>query len=249
MMKVGIISGTSIARSGIFDNMELQVSSTPYGEIDFKEANGIVVINRHGFRHPSPPHRTNYRGYAHLLKKKGVETTLSLNSVGSLDEDLLPGSLVSCSDYVSFAPITFIDDAPSAFAPSIDNRLLDRLESSLSRQIVKDRIYAQTRGPRFETKAEVRILQKWGCDVVGMTFAPREFVELVPLHIAFMFGCWGCWCSVFQVALAARFRSKWLRVCSLHCMSTCPFRHATKAEVESGQSVALGMASATESKT
>ena len=171
MMKVGIISGTSIARSSIFDNMELQVSSTPYGEIDFKEANGIVVINRHGFRHPLPPHRTNYRGYVHLLKKMGVETALSLNSVGSLDEDLLPGTLVSCSDYVSFAPITFINETPSAFAPSIDNRLLDRLEPSLSRQIVKDRIYAQTRGPRFETKAEVRILQKWGCDVVGMTFA------------------------------------------------------------------------------
>ena len=171
MMKVGIISGTSIARSGIFDNWELQVSSTPYGEIDFKEDKGIVVINRHGFRHPLPPHRTNYRGYAQLLKEMGVEATLSLNSVGSLDEDLLPGTLVSCSDYVSFAPITFIDDAPSAFAPSIDNRLLDSLEPSLSCQIAKDRIYAQTRGPRFETKAEVRILQKWGCDVVGMTFA------------------------------------------------------------------------------
>ena len=32
-----------------------------------------------------------------------------------------------------------------------------------------DRIYAQTRGPRFETRAEVRILQTLGCDVVGMT--------------------------------------------------------------------------------
>lgn len=171
MMKVGIISGTSIARSGIFDSWELQVSSTPYGEVEYKEDKGIVVINRHGFRHPLPPHRTNYRGYAQLLKEMGVEATLSLNSVGSLDEDLLPGTLVSCSDYVSFAPITFIDDAPSAFAPSIDNLLLDSLEPSLSCQIAKDRIYAQTRGPRFETKAEVKILQKWGCDVVGMTFA------------------------------------------------------------------------------
>ena len=170
-MKVGIISGTSIARSGIFDNCELQIASTPYGEIDYKEASGIIVINRHGFRHPLPPHRTNYRGYVHLLKEMDVEATLSLNSVGSLDEEIMPGSLVSCSDYVSFAPITFIDDAPSAFAPSLDNRLLDSLEPSLSRQIVKDRIYAQTRGPRFETKAEIRILQKWGCDVVGMTLA------------------------------------------------------------------------------
>lgn len=170
-MKVAIVSGTSIARSGIFDDWELRLASTPYGEMEYKEASGVVVINRHGFRSPLPPHRTNYRGYVHLLKQLGVEATLSLNSVGSLVDDLPPGSLVSCSDYVSFAPITFVDDAPSGFAPSIDNQLLEKLESGLSREISKNRVYAQTRGPRFETKAEVRILQKWGCDVVGMTLA------------------------------------------------------------------------------
>ena len=170
-MKVAIVSGTSIVRSGIFDKWDLQLASTPYGEMEFKQVGGVVVVNRHGFRNPLPPHRTNYRGYVHLLKQLGVEATLSLNSVGSLVEDLPPGSLVSCSDYVSFAPITFIDDAPSGLAPRIDNQLLESLESRLSREISKDRTYAQTRGPRFETKAEVRILQNWGCDVVGMTLA------------------------------------------------------------------------------
>jgi 5'-methylthioadenosine phosphorylase len=37
-------------------------------------------------------------------------------------------------------------------------------------KIADYKIYAQTRGPRFETRAEVRILQAMGCDVVGMTF-------------------------------------------------------------------------------
>ena len=32
------------------------------------------------------------------------------------------------------------------------------------------KIYVQTRGPRFETKAEIRIIREWG-DVVGMTAA------------------------------------------------------------------------------
>ncbi len=170
-MKVAIISGTSIARSGIFDDCELHLASTPFGEIEYKESSGVVVINRHGFRNPLPPHRSNYRGYVHLLKELDVQATLSINSVGSLTDDLPPGSLVSCSDYVSFAPITFIDDAPSGFAPSIDNGLLGEIEPRLSCPVSKDRVYAQTKGPRFETKAEVRILQNWGCDVVGMTLA------------------------------------------------------------------------------
>src|SRR5690606_18834942 len=32
------------------------------------------------------------------------------------------------------------------------------------------KVYVQMRGPRFETKAEIRIIQAWG-DVVGMTAA------------------------------------------------------------------------------
>lgn len=93
-----------------------------------------------------------------------------MTSVGSLKENLKPGTLVSCSDYVSFAPMTFIDDGPSGFAPAIDNGLLNDLKRLCPQGIESDRVYVQTRGPRFETKAEVRILQSWGCDVVGMTF-------------------------------------------------------------------------------
>jgi len=33
-----------------------------------------------------------------------------------------------------------------------------------------DKVYVQMRGPRFETKAEVRIVKDWG-DVIGMTAA------------------------------------------------------------------------------
>lgn len=169
-MNLAIISGTSINRSSVFEGWKLDRVETPYGTIEIKCSKGIVAVNRHGFSEPLPPHKSNYRGYVSALKALGVDAVLAVTSVGSLKEDLKPGTLVSCSDYVSFAPMTFIDDGPSGFAPSIDNGLLDDLKSFCPQKIESDRVYVQTRGPRFETKAEVRLLQSWGCDVVGMTF-------------------------------------------------------------------------------
>lgn len=170
-MKVALISGTSINRSGIFDDWSLEVRKTPYGFVSLKRNGSLVVANRHGFESPMPPHRSPYRAYVFALKDIGIESALALSSVGSLKEDLVPGTFVSCNDYVSFAPSTFIDDRPSGFAPVIDNSLLETVKETCADQILVDRVYAQTRGPRFETRAEVRILRSWGCDVVGMTFA------------------------------------------------------------------------------
>jgi 5'-methylthioadenosine phosphorylase len=39
-------------------------------------------------------------------------------------------------------------------------------------QVLPGKIYVHMRGPRFETKAEIRVIQHWG-DVVGMTLAPE----------------------------------------------------------------------------
>src|SRR5690606_9562171 len=75
------------------------------------------------------------------------------------------------SDYMSFAPLTFIDDRMSAFAPALGNPLLNRIAESLEQPLARDKVYVQTRGPRFETRAEVRALRILGADVVGMTLA------------------------------------------------------------------------------
>ena len=170
MMKLAIISGTSINRSDVFADWKLERFDTSFGVVEVKRKGELVVVNRHGFSNPMPPHTSNYRGYVSALKTLGVEAALAVSSVGSLREDLLPGTLVSCSDYVSFAPATMIDDRPSGFAPQLDNSLLKALIELSPEKIADDKIYAQTRGPRFETRAEVRILQAMGCDVVGMTF-------------------------------------------------------------------------------
>jgi len=69
-------------------------------------------------------------------------------------------------------PATFFDKELKGGAPGIANNLMPLLIEKLAPEFVvhPGKVYVQMRGPRFETRAEVRILQRWG-DVVGMTAA------------------------------------------------------------------------------
>lgn len=173
-MKVAFISGTSIVNSDLFSAWEVRTIATPYGEVTYKARGDFVLINRHGYAFPLPPHSINYRANIRALADLGYEDILSLNSVGSLKKDLPPGTFVSCSDYVGLqqGPMTFFDQELKGGAPGIANNLIPLLQQRLAPEFVihPGKVYVQFRGPRFETKAEIRIVQSWG-DVVGMTAA------------------------------------------------------------------------------
>jgi 5'-methylthioadenosine phosphorylase len=169
-MNVAFISGTSIAKSSLFDDWSIEAVETPYGQVTVKRRGSATLINRHGFEQPMPPHSINYRANLRALKDLGADAVISLNSVGSLRPELTPGTFVSCSDYVSFAPATFHDFEISGQAPRVGNSLIPQIVARFDEPIVPDQVYVQTRGPRFETRAEVRIVRHWG-DVAGMTMA------------------------------------------------------------------------------
>ncbi len=144
--------------------------TTPHGVVAVRTRGELVVLNRHGFAVPRPPHAINHRANIAALQAWGATEAVSLNSVGSLREDLPPGTVVSCGDYVSFTPATFHDDRLASLAPTVPNRLLPRLCAGFPMPVATGKVYVQMRGPRFETKAEIRIIRQWG-DVVGMTMA------------------------------------------------------------------------------
>lgn len=173
-MKVAFISGTSIVNSDMFAAWEVRSTETPYGSVTYKARGEHVLINRHGYGVLKPPHAINYRANIRALADLGFVDIVSLNSVGSLKRDLPPGTIVSCSDYVCFqqGPVTFFDDELKGGAPGIANNLIPLIREQLSDEftIEPDKVYVQMRGPRFETKAEIRVVKDWG-DVVGMTAA------------------------------------------------------------------------------
>lgn len=173
-MKVAFISGTSIVNSKQFSGWAVRSVETKYGTVTYKSQGEHVLLNRHGPCAPLPPHAINYRANVRALADLGFQDVVSLNSVGSLKPGLPPGSLVSCADYVAFqqGPATFFDDELKGGAPGIENNLIPSLVSALAPEftVQTGKVYVQMQGPRFETKAEIRIIQNWG-DVVGMTAA------------------------------------------------------------------------------
>lgn len=173
-MKVAFISGTSIVNSQLFAAWEVKTIETSYGAVTYKSRGDQVLINRHGYSFPLPPHSINYRANIRALADLGFEDVVSLNSVGSLKKELPPGTFVSCADYVGLqqGPATYFDQELKGGAPVIANNLIPKLVGELAPEfkIHTGKVYVQMRGPRFETKAEIRIVQHWG-DVIGMTAA------------------------------------------------------------------------------
>jgi 5'-methylthioadenosine phosphorylase len=173
-MKVAFLSGTSIVNSDLFAAWDVRRIETRHGAVTYKQRGGFVLINRHGYGFPVPPHAINHRANIQALADLGYQDVLSLNSVGSLKPELPPGTLVSCSDYVGLqqGPATFFDTELKGGAPGIANNLIPLLVAQLAPEftIQTGKVYVQMRGPRFETKTEVRIVKDWG-DVIGMTAA------------------------------------------------------------------------------
>ncbi len=168
-MKVAFLSGTSIARSALFNDWPVETVETRFGPVVVRRRGDFVLLNRHGPAY-LPPHAINHRANIQALADLGFRDVVAVNSVGSLQLDLPPGTLLSCSDYISFRPATFSDTELRALGPEIANNLIGRIAAALPEPLPQDKVYVQTPGPRFETRAEVRVLRQWG-DVVGMTAA------------------------------------------------------------------------------
>lgn len=178
--RVGIIGGSGLSRSGLLEDVEELQVETPYGppsgplEVGRAGDTPVAFLPRHGPDRAVPPHRVNHRANLWALKEREVEEVVGTSSVGSLTRALAPGSFVVPDDYFSpWQVVTFHDEAVVHVTPGLDEGVRSRLiEAGRAADVVlhETGVYVQTRGPRLETRAEIRFLQEVGT-VVGMTMA------------------------------------------------------------------------------
>jgi 5'-methylthioadenosine phosphorylase len=166
VLMLGIIGGTSLLYSTL-PSLERKQVDTPFGNTELLMGD-VVLLMRH--QHELPPHRINFRSNMAALAIAGVDRIVAFGSTGSLNREILPGSLVIPTDYISMTEIPSIHDhAIEHVMPELSPELLQ----DLHRYIPAARLggtYVQTRGPRFETIAEIAAFSRCA-DLVGMTLA------------------------------------------------------------------------------
>jgi 5'-methylthioadenosine phosphorylase len=169
--RLAVIGGTGVRESAFGVGAE----PITVDGVTLLDAGDFLVLQRHGFDRYVRAHEIDHRANVLALQAAGCDRVLGLSSTGSLRVDWPVGTTVCPDDF--YAPqvnITVHDDARSHTVPSFDPawraRVLATWRSLAATPMLDGGVYTQTRGPRFETPAEVRALARVG-DLVGMTIA------------------------------------------------------------------------------
>ncbi len=163
---LGLIGGTSLLFSKL-PELDRKEMATPFGPATVL-CGKIALLLRH--QHGLPPHRINHRANLSALALIGVDRIVALGSAGSLKPEILPGSLLIPTDYVSTTALPSIHDHRIVHVcPEVSGVLTQEL-GFVVKEARMGGVYVQTPGPRIETVSEVKALAGIA-DVVGMTLA------------------------------------------------------------------------------
>jgi len=208
---VAIIGGSGLYQLDGLSHVSWERVDSPFGqpsdELMTGELDGqpIVFLPRHGRGHRLLPGDINYRANIDALKRLGVTDIISVSAVGSLREELAPGTMVLVDQFIdrtfardkSFFGPGFV--AHVSMAEPVCRRLRETLEEAgeaLRLPMVQGGSYLVMEGPQFSTRAESELYRSWGCSVVGMTNMPEAKLareaELCYATVAMVtdYDCW-----------------------------------------------------------
>jgi 5'-methylthioadenosine phosphorylase len=208
---IGVIGGSGVYDIEGLTNTRWQRVDSPFGdasdELLFGELDGqrMVFLPRHGRGHRIPPSEINFRANIDAMKRSGVTDLVSVSAVGSLREDLPPGTFVIVDQFIdrtfarekSFFGTGLV--AHVSMAHPVCRRLGDHLEAAARQtgiNAVRGGTYLVMEGPQFSSLAESQLYRSWNCDVIGMTNMPEAKLareaEICYATVAMVtdFDCW-----------------------------------------------------------
>lgn len=167
------------------------------GQLVLGEIGGVAVAVQQGRFH-------YYEGYdmeqvmlpVRTFGVMGIKNLVLTNAAGSLNSDMLPGSLMLISDHLNCMGVNPLRGAnDKRFGPrfpdmsEVYDRELQKIAEAEANAIVKERfekgidekpidflnrgIYCGLSGPTYETPAEIRMYRLLGADAVGMSTVPE----------------------------------------------------------------------------
>ena len=209
--KLGIIGGSGLYEIEGLEKPKWNKIKTPWGDpsddilsFKYKDKN-VNFLPRHARGHKISPTNINFRANIDALKQSGVTDIISVSAVGSLKENLDPGTFVLVDQFIdrTFArKKTFFDEeivAHVSMANPISRGLSNACEEAIKNLKIKYQsggTYVVMEGPQFSTLAESNLYRSWNADVIGMTNMPeaklaREAeIRYTTVAMVTDFDCW-----------------------------------------------------------
>ena len=213
-VKIGIIGGSGLDNPELFiDPQDLQIK-TPWGDpsspLKLGKISGVEValLARHGREHTIPPTQVNYRANIQALKDVGCTHILATTAVGSLREEIGRGDLIILDQFIDFTKQrkmtfheSFTPHAPvhTPMADPFNSQLRSLLIETSSEQNLNfhpSGTVVTIEGPRFSTRAESKMFQKWGADIINMSIATEVALAnevQIPYAAVAMSTDYDCW--------------------------------------------------------
>ncbi len=186
-----VLGGSKLTSLPNMTNIRSETVSTPYGApsaaISIGSIGGreVAFLPRHGSPHMFAPHSINYRANMWALKQLGATRVFSVATSGGIRPSFGAGDFVvpdQIIDYTRGRAETYFEGTDGRPVHHIDFTMPyhEDIRTAILRA-VKDAgeaahdggCYACFNGPRLETAAEIRMLAKDGCDLVGQTGMPE----------------------------------------------------------------------------
>jgi len=183
--EIGILGGTGLYEIDGIKNLKEVKLKTPFGApsdayvVGTLEGRKVAFLSRHGRGHRLLPIDINYPANIYGFKMLGVKRIISVNSCGSLKEEIRPREIVFSDQFYDRTRRvnTFFGGGIAAhigLAEPVCTDLAKFLFDTAFCLGVRAHLggtYICIEGPAFSTKAESEIYRSWGCDVIGMTAA------------------------------------------------------------------------------
>lgn len=185
---IGVVGGSGLAAGiGLDDAQQIEVASPfglPSGAVTTGSLGAVrfTFLPRHGPDHAIPPGSVNYRANIDVMKRCGVTDLIAVSAIGSLNAAMAPGHFVAVDQFIdrtsgrqsSFFGTGLVGHV--SLADPVCPRLCAGLAEAARQEeaiVHHGGCYVAIEGPQFSTRAESKLYQSWGADVIGMTAMPE----------------------------------------------------------------------------
>ncbi|KAJ3575703.1 hypothetical protein NP233_g919 [Leucocoprinus birnbaumii] len=166
-----------------YPSAPIVISSLPSGTL-------VAFIARHGIGHTIHPSDVPSRANIAAFKSLGVRAILAFSAVGSLREEISPGSFVLPNQIIDrtkgIRPASFFEGtsivAHTGFGDPFSNGFVKWLEPRVAGvleqegrgiKLFTDKCVVVMEGPQFSTRAESLMYRQWGGDLINMSTLPE----------------------------------------------------------------------------